>query len=503
MTSRSLGLVFWVGVLISGTSNSVQLHRNPWLDCSLEPLRQVQLSFPVSGVVAAISVARGEPVSVGQELARLESSVEQATVEQASIEASTEGKILARQASLRFATRYLERVRDLYSDNSISITDKEQAETDLILAHMELKQAEESKRVAQRKLLRAKAILSKRSIRSPIAGVVTRRYASVGEFVKDKPIISVAQLDPLKIEVEAPAVMFGKISKGMLADVEPAEPLEGSYSAEVSAVDPLLDRDAGTFGVQLRLPNGDHRLPGGLACRVRFQLAEFMPRSADKPAEPATPAVSREPESVGKSAFHAASVKPVIQPAVSEQKSAGVKSLNAIVDTQPLDCVVLGPFALDRHVNQVRSGLQGKKYQLQVRRYKEIESDGFSVFAPKQSSAAMQKALLARLEEIQITDFLVLKSGRYTGRVALGHFEQRSRAEIHKNMLDSHGIDSQIEARFRSRYGRWLEVRPVPSAEEISSISQELAAQWPGLKLDLNACAQNREFRGKPNLVGK
>ena len=43
-------------------------------------------------------------------------------------------------------------------------------------------------------------------------------------------------------------------------------------TAKVSIVDRVVDASSGTFGVRLELPNPGHRLPGGLKCRVRFNI---------------------------------------------------------------------------------------------------------------------------------------------------------------------------------------------------------------------------------------
>ena len=45
---------------------------------------------------------------------------------------------------------------------------------------------------------------------------------------------------------------------------------EERYSATVAIVDRVIDPASNTFGVRLKLPNPDYRLPSGLQCQVRF-----------------------------------------------------------------------------------------------------------------------------------------------------------------------------------------------------------------------------------------
>ena len=51
------------------------------LDCVIQPSREVQLSSAVSGILEAIEVDRGDAVTQGQLLARLNSGVERASAE--------------------------------------------------------------------------------------------------------------------------------------------------------------------------------------------------------------------------------------------------------------------------------------------------------------------------------------------------------------------------------------------------------------------------------------
>ena len=119
-------------------------------------------------------------------------------------------------------------------------------------------------------LERAQATLALRTVRSPVSGVVVERLKSPGEFVEDKPILRIAQLDPLRVEVIVPVGKFGTISTGMRAEVTPELARKRKYIAEVSIVDKVVDAASGTFGVRLELPNPGNFIPGGLRCSLIF-----------------------------------------------------------------------------------------------------------------------------------------------------------------------------------------------------------------------------------------
>ncbi len=100
--------------------------------------------------------------------------------------------------------------------------------------------------------------------------MVVQRLKSPGEVVKEETILTIAQIDPLRVEAILPAAMFGSIKEGMRAEIEPEIASAGVRIASVSIVDRVVDAASGTFGVRLELPNADHTLPSGLHCQVRF-----------------------------------------------------------------------------------------------------------------------------------------------------------------------------------------------------------------------------------------
>lgn len=212
-------------------------------ECLLEPHVVVNVSSPVAGLLAAVNVERGDQVSKGQVIASLKSEAEQAAVD------------LSR-ARAEFGQRKMVRNEDLIQQALISPSEKDELETEGRVAELELQQAE--------------AILKQRTIESPIYGVVVERYLSAGEFVQSEPILKIAQLHPLNVEVIVPVNRLGNIHKGMRAVVRPQALTKGEFKAKVVIVDRVIDAASSTLGVRLELPNRDYLIPAGLKCTVTF-----------------------------------------------------------------------------------------------------------------------------------------------------------------------------------------------------------------------------------------
>ncbi len=246
----------------------------PRFDCFIEPNQLVEVGSPAEGILKRLQVDKSAQVGRGQALFALDSEVEQATLSLAQARARMQDEIRARETSLAHAQRKLERVEQLYSRQVIPLHQKEEVETEVALARLQLQQARENRQLAWLEAKRAQTLLRQREVSSPIDGVVVKIYKYPGEYVEGEAVIQLAQLDPLKVELILPVQMFGQIRPGMQADIVPEIQSEQPLlPATVSVVDRVADVSSGTFGVQLALPNPEGRLPSGLKCNVSFRDA--------------------------------------------------------------------------------------------------------------------------------------------------------------------------------------------------------------------------------------
>jgi RND family efflux transporter MFP subunit len=213
------------------------------LECLVEPHMLVNVGSPVDGVLEQVMVNRGDPVRKGQVVAKLQSGAEAAAVKLS-------------EARVEFGRRKLERSETLYEKQLISAQERDELATEVHLRQEEVKRDEE--------------ILKLRTIVSPIDGVVVERRLAPGEFIRtDKSmVLKLAQIDPLNLEVIAPAKLFKTVRVGMSGRVSLAPFFPGSYQAKVVVVDKVIDAASGTLGVRLEMPNPGNRIPAGIKCSV-------------------------------------------------------------------------------------------------------------------------------------------------------------------------------------------------------------------------------------------
>ena len=239
-------------------------------DGLIEPYMVIKVGSGVTGILETVNVDRGEMVKKGQVLATLQSNVERATMELARTRAKLEASIKAKEERLAYSKRQQQRVAELYKKDALAFEKMDEAETNRKLAELELLEAIENKRLAWMELKRAIEVVKRMKILSPVKGVVVERFLSPGEYIENQPILELAQIDPLNVEVILPVNMLGYVREGMQAEVKPEAPVSGTYSAKVTIVDRVIDAASGTFGVRLEIPNPEFLMPPGLKCKVMF-----------------------------------------------------------------------------------------------------------------------------------------------------------------------------------------------------------------------------------------
>lgn len=240
-------------------------------DCVVQSKSTIELQSAEEGILGVVLVDRGQRVAAGEIVARLDSEQEQLAAERARIRAEAETAIDAARAQAEFRQKEAERLEDLRSSNSIPEREYATALVESRLANISVETAQMEHDIAQVDYEQAQSHLERRSIRSPVDGVIVDVTMFPGEYVHEQAtVMTIAEMDPLYVEVFMPVAEYGTVTTGMLAEVRPEQPIGGVHSAEVVVVDNVFDAASRTFRVRLLLPNRDYKLPAGLRCTVDF-----------------------------------------------------------------------------------------------------------------------------------------------------------------------------------------------------------------------------------------
>lgn len=259
----------------------------PEMDCIVEPSEIVELGSSVPGILNKTLVERNQFVSKGDVVAELDSRVERATLELANARADIETSLKLRRENAAFGQRTKKRNQKLFNESTISAQDMDKVKTETYIAHLQAQQEEDNQHIAELEARRAQQALNQRIVKSPISGVVTEKYKSVGEYVEAEPVYRIANLDPLHVELIVPTEHLGAIELGMKASIglQLDAHADQSYVAVVKSVDRVADAASGTFGVQLIMPNSGMRIPSGVRCSLTFETAQPAPVLTDSTSD--------------------------------------------------------------------------------------------------------------------------------------------------------------------------------------------------------------------------
>lgn len=182
-------------------------------------------------------------------------------------------------ANLREQDRNYDRIRMLYADQTVSLSDLDTAETRL--------------RTAQSRVRSIEAQLSDRLILAPFSGLLGLRQVSPGTLVEPADVITTLDdIDPIKADFTVPERFVSRLEVGQRvrasARAYPAEVFEGTVSAMTARV----DERTRAVTVRALIPNPEHRLKPGMLLTV--QLVQSLQETLAVPESALVPRGSEQ-----------------------------------------------------------------------------------------------------------------------------------------------------------------------------------------------------------------
>lgn len=241
------------------------------IGCIIQPQDVIEISTPVSGIVAEVLSQRGDEVRAGQIIAQLDTTIDALSLALAQARAADRSGIEARQARLAFLDQQAQRLTDLAARQTVSSVQRDEALSEARVARFELAQAEAQLDLLAMEAEREAALMDQKTLRSPVDGLVVEQLLSPGEFRDGQThIATIARLNTLKVEAFAPLDYYDAVAVGDTVKIRPEAPVGGSYPARITIVDRVFDAATATFGLEMVLDNSEAMLPAGLRCEVDF-----------------------------------------------------------------------------------------------------------------------------------------------------------------------------------------------------------------------------------------
>ena len=211
-------------------------------------LQSVAVTPYTSGRMTEVLVKSGATVKAGDAIAKLDLDAEQIAVERAA-------------NALKDAEARLQRMQVLRKTNTATAVQVTDAELSVDNARLQLREAE--------------LALSRRSIETPIAGVVGILPITAGNYVSSQTVIAtIDDRSEILVDFWVPERFASAIAVGSpITATSVARPGE-TFEGVISAVDNRIDIDSRTLQVRARFPNKADKLRAGMS----FQVSMKNPR---------------------------------------------------------------------------------------------------------------------------------------------------------------------------------------------------------------------------------
>jgi RND family efflux transporter MFP subunit len=222
-------------------------------------LRSV-IEAKVSGKIERMLVVPGQNVKAGEQLLQLDAREVQAQLDQAA-------------AVRQQAESDLKRATDLFQQK--------------ILSQSEYDSAQSKFRVADAVATEAKTLLGYTRVTAPFEGVITRKYADVGDLAAPgKSLLEMEDARDLRLEADVPEAVIGRLTLSDKLGVR-VSGATNELTGVVSEIAPSADPNSRTFLVKLDLPPtpglragqfGRVAVPVGEASALRVPASAMLQR---------------------------------------------------------------------------------------------------------------------------------------------------------------------------------------------------------------------------------
>lgn len=216
----------------------------------------------IAGRVVSLGFREGQRVEKGQELVKLDTAILDAELKQS-------------MADLAQARDTFERNKALVSRGAGT--------------QVALDQATNTLAAQEARIQLARAKLAQSTIVAPFSGVVGLRSVSVGDFVSvGKPLITLTNLDPIKVDFRVPEIYLSRVKVGLPIHARVDAVPNRTFEGRIFAVDPVVDINGRAMRLRATIPNQDLALKPGLFARInivvdRRQNALVIPETAVVP----------------------------------------------------------------------------------------------------------------------------------------------------------------------------------------------------------------------------
>jgi RND family efflux transporter MFP subunit len=213
--------------------------QNNEFTATVEPEVKNNIAPASPGRIRKIFVEVGNRVSKGQKLAQMDNAV-----------------LSNSEVQIENLRRVYKRVSGLFAVGGASQQELDNAKLQLDVAETNLNNLSENT-----------------FLLSPISGIVTARNYDEGDMYSGQmPLMTVMQISPVQLKINVSESFYSKVKTGMPVDVKVEVFGDETFNGKVSLIYPIIDDRTRTFGVEVKINNGNGKVRPGMFARVKINF---------------------------------------------------------------------------------------------------------------------------------------------------------------------------------------------------------------------------------------
>ena len=200
----------------------------------------------VNGFIDQLNIENGQVVSAGSQLVKLDSSLEQARVQEMEIQ-------------LKEDIRRLSELEQLHDKKAVS--------------HSELEAQKSTVSRTRAQLQAAHATLAFYELKAPFDGVLGINDLSLGQYIRSgDELVSLTNLNDLTIDFTLPSRYISQIKEGLNLELTFDAWPNKVFNAEIITIDPVINTESRNMKIRASVDNENGLLRPGLLASISLNL---------------------------------------------------------------------------------------------------------------------------------------------------------------------------------------------------------------------------------------
>ncbi|MBN2031379.1 efflux RND transporter periplasmic adaptor subunit [bacterium] len=218
---------------------------------------EVKVFSKIPDRIETFYVDEGDRVREGEPIAKIVAT----TIEQAVLQAEA-GLAAAKAQEANLRTEY-DRAQRLREEDAISQQQFDGIRTQYEAVAAQVQQAEAG-------LASVRSQLKDATVSAPISGIIGERYYEAGDMASPAmPVVSIVQMDNVKIVMNATEEDLGRLEVGQDAEVTVRSYPNQIFKGKVQKISPILDPITRMATIEVLVPNPHYQLKPGMYAEVK------------------------------------------------------------------------------------------------------------------------------------------------------------------------------------------------------------------------------------------